>query len=74
MNHNHTQIHKTRHNLDFVIIVFFVISHGATPKCHFSQDSQAKTPKIPKIGTFVILEAHNFLYKPLIKARSKAKL
>jgi hypothetical protein len=41
MSHGHTWIHKTHHNLDlreattFFLIVFFMISHGATCKCHF---------------------------------------
>jgi hypothetical protein len=47
---------------------------GATLKCHFSRDSQVKSPEIPKIGTFITLEAHNFLCKPLIETRSQEKL
>jgi len=31
-------------------------------------------PEIPKIGTLATLEANNFLCKPLIKLKSKAKL
>jgi hypothetical protein len=44
---------------------------GAAPKFHFSQDSQDKSPEI---GIPTILEAHNFLCKPLIEARSKENL
>jgi hypothetical protein len=42
---------------------------GATPKCHFSQDSQIRSSKILEIGILATLEAHNFLCKPLTKAR-----
>jgi hypothetical protein len=33
-----------------------------------------KLGEIPEIGTPVTLEAHNFLCRPLIEVRSKAKL
>jgi len=39
-----------------------------------SQDSQVESPKIPKIGAITILEAHNFLLRPLIEVKHKAKL
>jgi hypothetical protein len=66
-SHGHTWIHKIHHgpNLGeattFPFIVLSMIGHGAAPKCHFPQDSQVKSPKIPKIGTPATLEAHNFL-------------
>ncbi len=36
----------------------------------------SETPEIeiPEIGTLMTLEAHNFLYRPLIEVRSKVKL
>jgi hypothetical protein len=39
--HGHTRTHKTHHNpslgetITFSLIIFFVINHGATFKCHF---------------------------------------
>jgi hypothetical protein len=77
MSHEHTQIHKTCHNSNlgeattFPLIIFSMIGQKATPKCHFSQDPQVKSPKILKIGTPAILEAHNFLCRPSIKLMSK---
>jgi len=41
MNHMHTWTHKTHHDPDlgeattFPFIVFSVINHGVTSKCHF---------------------------------------
>ncbi len=73
MNLEHTRIHKTHHSpyfeeaITFSLIVFSMISHGGCIQMSFC-------PKILEIGTFVTLEAHNFLFKPLIKVRFKAKL
>jgi len=78
ISHGHTWTHKIHHGLDlkeattFPHIVLSVIGHGVTPKCHFSWDSQVKSPKIPKIGSLAILKAHNFC-KPSIKVRFKLK-
>jgi hypothetical protein len=47
---------------------------GATPKLRFSRDSQVGSPTILEIGIPSTLDAHNFLCKPLIVARSKTKL
>jgi hypothetical protein len=44
------------------------------PNVILFRNSQVGSPEIPKIETFATLEAHNFLCKPLIKVRSKAKL
>jgi hypothetical protein len=44
------------------------------PKCHFFQDSQLESLKIPKIGTPSTLEGHNFLFRPLIEVRYKVML
>jgi hypothetical protein len=48
--------------------------HGLHPNVILFRDSQAESPKIPKIGTFATLEAHNFLCRPLIEVRFKEKL
>jgi hypothetical protein len=45
-----------------------------TLKCHFLPVLPLGSLKIPKIGILMILEAHNFVCKPLIEVRSKAKL
>jgi len=45
-----------------------------TPKCHFVLGLPSWSPEIPENGTFVTLEAHNFVYRPLIEAMSKEKL
>ncbi len=50
---------------------------GLAPKCHFVPElpnGSPKIPKIPKIGTPMTLEAHNFVLRPPIEVRSKAKL
>jgi hypothetical protein len=47
---------------------------GATPKCHFSLDSQVESPEILEIGIPFILDTHNFLCKPLIEVWSQATL
>jgi len=47
---------------------------GPAPKCHFYRDSQVESLEIPKMGTLVILEAYNFLCKPLIEVRFEKKL
>jgi hypothetical protein len=47
---------------------------GVAPKCHFFEDSQVKSHEIFEIENFAILEAHKFLCKLLIEARSKANL
>jgi hypothetical protein len=39
-----------------------------------SLDSQVKSPEILEIETSTTLKVHNFLCKPLIEVRSKAKL
>jgi hypothetical protein len=81
MNHERPQTHKTHHNPDlgeattFPLIVYFVPLREAhiqmiffcprTPKCEL---------EIPKVGTSTILAPHNFVCKPLIEIRSKAKL
>jgi hypothetical protein len=81
-SHGQTWIPKTHHDLDlreaitFPFIIFSVPGHRAClhPNVILSWDSQVGNLEIPKIGTLVILEAHNFLWKPLIEVMSKAKL
>jgi len=69
-NHEQTQTHKTHHGPDlgeattFPLIVLYVPSHGAYTQMSFC----------PEIGTLATLGAHNFLCKPLIEMKSKAKL
>ncbi len=49
MNHEHTQTHKTHHDLDsakaitFPLIVFFMLGHGGYTQMSFC-------PKAPKLG------------------------
>jgi len=72
-SHGQTQTHKTHHDSDlkevttFPLVVYFMPGHGANAQMSFC-------PKIPKIGIPVTLEAHNFVFKPLIKVRFKEKL
>ncbi len=50
------------------------LATGPTPKRHFVSGFPSWSLEIPKIGTLVILVAHNFVCKPPIEVRSKAKL
>ncbi len=54
--------------------LFYVHGHGASTQMSFSLGFPNGSFQISKIGTPVTLEAHNFVCKPLIKMRSKAKL
>jgi hypothetical protein len=49
-------------------------SQGLHLNVILSRDPQVESPKILEIGTFDTLEGHNFLCKPLIEVRFKAKL
>jgi hypothetical protein len=72
MNHEQTRTHKTHHGSDlgeattFPLIIYYVHGHGTNTQMSFCE--------IPKIGTPVTLEAHNFVCKPSIEVRFKAKL
>jgi hypothetical protein len=44
---------------------------GLHPNFILSQDSQAKSLGIPKIGILSILEGHNFMCIPLIEVKGK---
>jgi hypothetical protein len=79
MNHGHTRTHKTHHGLDmgesttFPLIVFSMHGHGACTQMSFYVCTQIESPDIFEIGIPTILEAHNFLFRPLIEVRSKEK-
>ncbi len=47
---------------------------GPAPKWHFVPGLPSESPKIPKVEILVILRVNNFVYKPFIEMRSKAKL
>ncbi len=70
MRHEHTWIHNIHHNpklgetITFPLIVFFVPRHKACTQMLFCF----------KIDILAILEGHNFLCKPPIEVRFKAKL
>jgi hypothetical protein len=56
---------------NFPLIVYFVPLHEA----HIEMAFCPGTPKeIPKVGIIVTLGPHNFMCKPPIEMRSKAKL
>jgi hypothetical protein len=50
------------------------LSTRSTSKWHFVAGLPNGSPEIPKVGTFATLGAHNFMCKPPIAMRSKAKL
>ncbi len=79
-SHEYTWTHKIHHNLDleeattFPLIVFLWHVMRVISKWHFSQDSQVESPPISKIRILAILDAHNFLHRPLIEMRSQVNL
>jgi hypothetical protein len=79
-NHGQTQIYKIHHSLDlreattFPLIVYFVLSHGTSTKCHFILGLPSGRSKIPIVETPATLGAHNFACRPPIEMRSEAKL
>jgi hypothetical protein len=72
-NHGQTRTHRTHHNPNlgeattFPLIVYFVPGHGTSTQMSFCLE-------IPKIRILAFLDAHNFVCRPLIEVRSKAKL
>ncbi len=50
------------------------LAMGPAPKCHFVAGLPSGNFEIPNIGTPTTLGAHNFVCKPLIEMKSKAKL
>jgi hypothetical protein len=80
-NHGHTRTHKTHHSSDLgeattfpPYNIFYALPQGVHSNVILSQDSQVESFEISKIRIPATLEAHNFLCKPLIKVRFKAKL
>ncbi len=47
---------------------------GPAPKCHFVSGLPNGNPEIRKVKTPTTLGAHNFMCKPPIEMKSKAKL
>jgi hypothetical protein len=76
MSHGQTRTHKTHHGPDlgevttFPLIVYFVPLHEA----HIQMAFCPGTPEITKVGTPTILRSHNFVCRPLIEMKYKAKL
>jgi len=52
--------------------IYLVFGHETNTEMSFCPRTP-EIPKIPKIVTPAILKAHNFVCKPLIEVRSKAK-
>jgi hypothetical protein len=79
-SHKQTRTHKTPHDpyikeaTTFPLYYFLCLATGLAPKYHFVMGLPSGSPKIPKNGTLATLEVHNFVCKPLIEMRSKAKL
>jgi hypothetical protein len=73
MSHGQTWIHKTHHDpnlgeaTSFPFIVYYVLLHEAHIQMAFCLE-------IPKVGTPTTLGPHNFMCRPLIEMKSKAKL
>jgi len=80
MNQRQTQTHKIHHGPDlgqattFPLIVLLCLAMGPTLKCHFVLGFPNASFEIPKVEILATLEVHNFVCKPLIEVRSKAKL
>ncbi len=74
--HGQTRIHKIHHGPDlgeattYPLILYFVPGHKASTQMAFCSESL----EISKIGTLATLKTHNFVFRPLIEMRSKAKL
>jgi hypothetical protein len=76
-NYEQTRTRKIHHGPDlgeattFPLIVYFVPGHKTSTQMSFCPG----TPKweIPKIKIHVTLEAHNFVCRPLIEMKPKAK-
>ncbi len=54
--------------------IFYAWPWDLHPNVILSWDSQVGSFEILEIGTLAILEAHNFLFKPLIEVRYEVKL
>ncbi len=79
-HHGQTRTPKTHHSQDlgeattFHLIVYFVPGHRADTQMSFVPGLPNGSFKIPKVEILATLGVHNFVCKPLIKMRSKAKL
>jgi len=56
------------------LLYYLCMAIGPAPKCHFVSGFPSESPEIPEIETPTTLGAHNFMCKPLIKAKFEAKL
>jgi len=72
-SHGQTQTHKTHHSSDLREVTTFPLVVDCMPG-HDANAQMSFCPKILKIGIPVTLEAHNFVFKPIIKVRFKEKL
>ncbi len=54
--------------------ILYVWPQDQHPNVILSLDSQVGVSKFSKLGTLTTLGAHNFVCRPLIEMRSKAKL
>jgi hypothetical protein len=79
-SHKQTWTHKTHHgpNLGeattFPYIVFYVLGHAANTQMSFCLGTPKWEFEIPKIGTPMTLEDHNFVCRPPVEMRYQAKL
>ncbi len=79
-NHGLTRAHKIHHNLNLggshhlPLHRILLIRHRGYTQMVFFLGLQVGSPKILQIGTLAILDAYNFLCRPPIETRSKAKL
>jgi hypothetical protein len=79
---NHVQIrtHKIHHGLDlgeattFPLIVYFVFGHETSTQMTFVPGLLGGNLEIFKVRILAILGDHNFVWRPPIEMRSKAKL
>jgi len=73
-SHGQTWTHWIHHGPDLGEVTTFPLIVFPAPKCHFILGLSSWSPKIPKIGTFTTLKAHNVFCRPPIDMRFKAKL
>jgi hypothetical protein len=79
-SHEVTRIHKTHHDPNvgeattFPFIVLSMLGHGTITQMSFCLGTPKWESRIPKIGTPMTLEAHNFVCRALIEVRFEAKL
>jgi hypothetical protein len=79
-SHGQSRTHKTHHDLDlgevntFPLTVYYVPLHEAHIQMAFVPGFPNGSLEIAKVGTLATLGSHNFVCRPLIEMRSKAKL